>query len=56
MIKNDPFKSDQPKKNTQLTKRIILVSQGIVILQFIKMKQENKDKKLDTRKMNQVLE
>ena len=47
MMKYYPYKSDKPNKNITLLqmiiKKFILVLVDIVILLFIKMKQENKD-------------
>ena len=47
MKKDYPYKSDKPNKNITLLqmiiKKFILVLVDIVILLFIKMKQENKD-------------
>ena len=47
MIKYYPYKSDKPNKKyyiiTNNNKRFILVLVDIVILLYIKMKQENKD-------------
>ena len=49
MIKYYPYKSDKPNKkyhiitNLNNNKKFILVIQIIVTLQYIKMKQENKD-------------
>ncbi len=47
MIKYHPYKSDKPNKKyyiiTNDNTKIILVLLVILILQFIKMKQENKD-------------
>ena len=47
MIKYYPYKSDKPNKKyyiiTNDNKKFILVRLVILILQYIKMKQENKD-------------
>jgi hypothetical protein len=47
MIKHYPYKSDRPNKKyyiiTNDNKKFILVLVDIVILLYIKMKQENKD-------------
>ena len=63
MIKYYPYKSDKPNKNIILLqiiiKKFILVLVDIVILLYIKMKQENKDILIDIKIMkcglNQVL-
>ena len=55
MIKYKPYKSDKPNKKyyiiTDDNKRFILVLVDVVILQFIKMKQENNYVLIGTRKM-----
>ena len=55
MLKYHPYKSDKPNKNIillpMIIKKFILVPVIILILQYIKMKQENKDILIDTRKM-----
>ena len=55
MIKYYPYKSDKPNKKyyiiTNDNKKFILVLVDIVILLFIKMKQENKDILIDIRRM-----
>ena len=47
MIKYYPYKSDKPSKNIELSqnkiKKYILVKLEHLILQYIKMKQENRD-------------
>ena len=54
-MKYKPYKSDKPDKKyyiiTNDNKKFILVQQVCLILLFIKMKQENKDILIDTRKM-----
>ncbi len=56
MIKSKPYKSDKPNKNIillqMIIKKFILVRLPHLILQFIKMKQENKDILIDKRRMN----
>ena len=55
MIKYYPYKSDKPNKNIillqMIIKKFILVLLDILILQFIKTKQENKDILIDIRRM-----
>jgi len=61
MIRYNPYKSDKPNKDSLLKnitlqqmiiKRFNLVLLVILILLFIKMKQENKDLSIDIRKLN----
>jgi hypothetical protein len=61
MIRYNPYKSDKPNKDSLLNnitlqqmiiKRFNLVLLVILILLFIKMKQENKDISIDIRKLN----
>ena len=61
MIRYNPYKSDKPNKDSRLKnitlqqmiiKRFNLVLLVILILLFIKMKQENKDISIDIRKLN----
>ena len=56
MINYYPYKSDKPNKKyyiiTNDNKKVYLVPVIILILQFIKMKQENKDILIDIRRMN----
>ena len=55
MMKYKPYKSDKPDKNIilllMIIKKYILVKPLHLILQYIKMKQENKDILIDTRIM-----
>ena len=55
MIKYYPYKSDKPNKKyfiiTKDNKKFILVLVDIVILLYIKMKQENKDILIDIKIM-----
>jgi len=55
MKKYFPYKSDKPNKKyyiiTNDNKRFILVPVIILTLQYIKMKQENKDILIDIRRM-----
>ena len=55
MKKYYPYKSDKPNKKyyiiTNDNKKFILVRLPPLILQFIKMKQENKDILIDIRRM-----
>jgi hypothetical protein len=55
MIKYYPYKSDKPNKKyyiiTNDNKKFILVPVIILTLQYIKMKQENKDILIDIRRM-----